>query len=723
MAYNFRVRTTAVILLACLSLFGGRALAAQGSVNYQARIVHDDRSNISYVDGHIDLGSQSYEELIGQSYSFNWRSLPAQMLSTTSALPAIWADGEHTAQRLGEAFPRYDSPLLRHFIVGRVIADPGTLEAGDTFLDGQLEIGSTEISEDAFEIIAAYRGSPLVVFGKLQQSNGHTVAGDFGVLDVHGELYQYFMDEIDYSPQQLAVMPSLPEFVPEQYVSFKAGTEQVPIKPVKDWLVFQARLPSGRPLNLVFDSGAEQMIIDDQVLQLDAGLHAQGNIKVGGALENENMQLYNGFSFEVGGVSFKNMPVIGTQLTTLGYGADMRIHGIVGNEILQLCQLDLDLDRGMMTLKPPGSGERPSGQELALTFIRDLPHVEAEVNASGPSLLLLDTGQRAPLSMNLDWVEEKQLTDSLKMNGFLGDVTGGFAPRYILEELDINLAGRDYPTKVVDAGYERSYEFSGRSVVGAIGFPMLSSHFGGITFDYSQQKIYLRNPGTNLNFTGNDEAWDPLTRFTYVASANGPDDGSKALAAGDADPFESIEQTDPRRPGLLRDGDRRKPRDERNEQDWVDKVKAVHDPLHLLRQGQYGDGPIEYWNDEDGNSNKDGGAARIRLQGENARTDQARPLTADPAQDSSNPALAGKLRMDDAVGPQQTPLEFRNLDFSTRLQVLRNVRSLFKYMQNTAWMIRSWNPGPADANSVPVLPRRSEFDYSQSALQFQQPSH
>jgi prepilin-type processing-associated H-X9-DG protein len=709
-------------MLACLFLCGGQALAAEGSVIYRARIVHDDRANISYVDGHIDLGSQSYEELIGQSYSFNWRSLPAQMLSTRSALPAVWSDGEHTAQRLGEAFPRYDSPLLRHFIVGRVIANPGTLKAGDSFLDGQLEIGSTETGEDSFEIIAAYRGSPLVVFGKLQQRAGHTVAGDFGVLDVHGELYQYFMDEIDYSPQQLAVLPSLPQFDPSEYVSFKAGTEQVPIKPVKDWLVFQASLPNGRPLNLVFDSGAEQMIIDDQVLQLDAGLHSQGNIKVGGALENENMQLYNGFSFEVGGVSFRNMPVIGTQLTTLGYGADLRIHGIVGNEILQLCRLDLDLDRGLMSLNPPGSGERPSGQELALTFIRDLPHVEADVNASGPSLLLLDTGQRAPLSMNLDWVEEKQLSDDLKMNGFLGDVTGGFAPRYILEELDINLAGRDYPTKIVDAGYERSYDFSGRSVVGAIGFPMLSSHFGGITFDYSQQKIYLRNPGTDLNFTGNDEAWDPLTRFSYLASADKPDDGSKALAAGDADPFESMEQSDPRRPSLLRDGDARKPRDERSAQAWVDKVKSVHDPLHLLRQGQYGDGPIEYWNDDEQENDKDAGSARIRLPGDSSSAGQDLLTPDSPEQDSSNPALAGKLRQDGTIGPTQTPLEFRNLDFATRLQVLRNVRIMFKYMQNTAWMLRSWKSAPGTEGASTELPRRSRFDYSQSPLEFEQPS-
>ena len=721
MSYNFEVRITAAILLSCLILAGGRAWGAEGSVTYRARIVHDDRANISYVDGHVDLNSNSYEELVGQSYAFNWRSMPAQMISTTSALPAIWANGSRTAQRLGEAFPRYDSPLLRHFIVSRVIADPTSLAAGQEYLGGQLQIGSTEFTDDSFEVIASFRGSPLVVFGKLQQSAGHSLAGDFGVLDVHGELYQYFIDEIEYSPQQLASLPNLPEFDPQQYVSFSDGSVQVPIKPVKDWLVFQARLPNGRPLNLVFDSGAEQMIVDDMVLQLDAGLHAQGNIKVGGALENENMQLYDGFSFDVGGVSFRNMPVIGTQLTTLGYGADMRIHGIVGNEILQLCRLDLDMERGLMTLNPPGSGSPPGGQELALTFIRDLPHVEADVNDSGPSLLLLDTGQRAPLSMNLDWVEERKLSDDLKMNGFLGDVTGGFAPRYILEELDINLAGRDYPTRVVDAGYERSYDYRGQQVIGAIGFPMLSSHFGGITFDYSQRKIYLRNPGNDLNFTGNEEAWDPLTRFTYIASADAALDDSNNLAAGDADPFDSMEQSDPRRPNLLRDGDKRKPRDERSEQDWVDRVKAVHDPLHLLRQGQYGDGPIRYWDEDEAEEDTSQPGGRIRLQRDGAGDGDSLPAEQLQSQlNLTNPALAGQLRENPAGARQD--LQFRNLDFSTRLQILRNVRSLFKYMQNTAWMLRSWQAGPAADASAQSRPRRSEFDYSQSPLQFVQPA-
>ncbi len=701
---------------------GGRCWAAEGSVSYRARVVHDERQNISYVDGRVDLASNAYEEIVGQSYTFSWRSMPAQMISTRSAMPSIWSTGSRSAQKLGDAFPRFDSPLLRHFVVGRVIADPMAIEAGQTFLGDQLKIDSVEFDEDSFEIIAMFRGSPLVVFGKLQQDAGHTLAGDFGVLDAAGELYQYFIDEISYSPQQLASLPVLPEFDPQQYVQFRDGSQQVPIKPVKDWLVFQASLPNGRPLNLVFDSGAEQMIIDDLVLQLDAGLHPEGNVKVGGALENENMQIYGGFGFEVGGVSFRNMPVIGTQLTSLGYGADMRIHGIVGNEILQLCRLDLDLDKGLMTLNPPGQGARPSGQELALTFIRDLPHVEAEVNDSGPSLLLLDTGQRAPLSMNLDWVEERKLADDLKMNGFLGDVTGGFAPRYILEELDINFAGQDYPARVVDAGYDRSYAFRGQQVIGAIGFPMLSQHFGGITFDYSQRKVYLRNPGMDLNFTGSEAAWDFESRFTYLADAAPVSDDSRALAAGDADPFTSIEDVDSRRPDLLRDGDKRKPRDERDPQDWVDRVKAVHDPLNLLRSGQYERGPVRYWDDEDADeSDETASQARIRLQPEKRQSLESPPAGEGLTRpDLTNPALAAQLRAGETIGPQQTPLEYRNIDFATRLQVLRNVRILFKYMQNTAYMVRSWYPHRVDSNGQPRLPERSEFDFSQNKLEFEQ---
>lgn len=699
--YNKLVRITAAILLGCVLIFAGRSWADSGSVTYRARVVHDERQNISYVDGRVDLGSNAYEELVGQSYSFNWHSMPAQMVSTESAMPSVWSDGKRTAQRLADAFPRFDSPLLRHFIVSRVIGQLDSLEAGQKFLGDTLQIDSMEKGEGSFELIALFRGSPLVVFGKTREQDGHTLAGDFGVLDAAGELYQYFIDEISYSPQQLASLPSLPQFDPAQYVQFNDGSQQVPIKPVKDWLVFQARLPNGRPLNLVFDSGAEQMIVDELVLQLDAGLHPQGSVKVGGALEQDSMQLYNGFGFDVGGVSFRNMPVIGSQLTSLGYGADMRIHGIVGNEMLQLCRLDLDLKQGLMTLNPPGEGARPSGQELALTFIRDLPHVEADVNNSGPSLLLLDTGQRAPLSMNLDWVEQRQLADSLKMNGFLGDVTGGFAPRYILEELDINFAGQDYPARVVDAGYERSYDYRGRPVIGAIGFPMISQHFGGITFDYSQRKVYLRNPGTDLNFTGSEAAWDFESRYTYLADGNMAD--GLDLAAGDAEPVSSLDEIDPRRPELLRDGDKRKPRDERNAEDWVEKVKSVHDPLNLLRSGQYSQGPTRYW-DENNSAEDAADKAKIRL-------DRNQP----PQLTDANPALAGQ---GDGVNPLQTPIEFRNIDFSTRLQVLRSVRNLYKYMQNTAYMVSHWYPQHTDEGGNGDLPERSEFDYSQDRLKF-----
>jgi hypothetical protein len=326
------------------------------------------------------------------------------------------------------------------------------------------------------------------------------------VLGPGGELYQYLLDEVQLGEAQPIALPT---FDPQQYVAFPAGdSTPVATRPIKDWLIFQAELPTGRKLNLLFDSGADTMIVDDMVLRLDAGLDPVGETLVDSGIGSGMMKLYQGFGFKVGGVEFKNLPVMGGTLTSVtAGGGGVRIHGIVGNEILQLCQLDLDLAGGTLRLRRPDSPEPGGTQKLPLTFIQQLPHIYANVADKGPALLLLDTGQRTPLSLNLDYLDEHKMADSLVMDGFLGGIKGGLLPRYMLEKVQVGIGNESYTEKTVDATPISTFEYEGIPVAGAVGFSMLARHFGGLTFDYRRRALYLRDPGENLLFTGRPEAW------------------------------------------------------------------------------------------------------------------------------------------------------------------------------------------------------------------------
>src|SRR5439155_15473963 len=92
------------------------------------------------------------------------------------------------------------------------------------------------------------------------------------------------------------------------------------------------------------------------------------------------------FAFRVGGVEFKHLPVMGAQLTSVTMGGDIRIHGIVGGEMLQLCQLELNLAGGTLRLLRPDAPAPSGGQRVPLTFIQQLPHIEASVFAPTSSL-------------------------------------------------------------------------------------------------------------------------------------------------------------------------------------------------------------------------------------------------------------------------------------------------------------------------------------------------
>jgi len=580
------------VLAAVAVLLSATAVhAAAGSLEYRARVVHNNRTQLSFVTGTVDLDSGDFNERVDQSYLLDWRTIPGDLEPTRPMLPAIWRSGGQTAQQLGGGLPQYNSPLLRHFIVSRIINATEDLAEGEEYLSGQLVVETADYGPRSFEIVAAFRGLPLVIVGRHRTERGIRLAEDLAVLGPSSELYQYFFESIEYSQRPPQQEPQLPKFDPARYVSFPAGGAQpVAIRPVKDWLVFQAQLPNGRPLNLILDSGAGTMVLDELVLKVDALLEPVGKLRVAGAFESDDMNLYEGFSFEVGGVRFDNLQVAGTQLTALGLGADMRIHGIVGGELLQLCQLDIDLDDGLMSLAPPNTGAATSGTQLPLTFIRDIPHIEAQVQDTGQALLMLDTGQRSALSVNLDWLDHYQLGDELKLNGFLGDISGGLQPRYIIENLDLSLAGRTYRESAADAGLASTFSFNGVPVVGAIGFPLLARHYGGMTFDYSNRLLYLREPADERTFAGRPDAWEiptyPVSPFDLERSGVPPED----IRSDQLEDYEyavalvTDRQDQDRRPQLLYDRDPLSD-DPRSGYSWAKKDDET-DALDLVRTMQ-----------------------------------------------------------------------------------------------------------------------------------------
>jgi len=553
--------------LAAILLMAGPARAAVGSITYTARVVHHNRQYVSVVNGTIDLASGDFAEVVQDSQALDWKRLPGGVVPAHAVLPDIWEVGAVSCQQLDGALPQFGSPLLRHFVVGHVLGGAEGIQKGSTYLSGQLVVQSADVAAERLEIVASFNGAALVITGKREQVDGRWLTRELAVLGPQSELYHYFVDSVSWSPEPPAVKPALPRFDPADYVTFPGGGAQpVAVRPVKDWLVFQAQLPNGRPLNLVFDSGAETMILDDLVLKVDAQLKPAGEATVAGAFGSRSMQLYQGFSFEVGGVRFHDLPVFGTPLTTLGYGANMRIHGIVGNEILQLCRLDIDLKAGQLRLMPAGGGQPPPGTAVPLTFINELPHIEAQVQQSGKALLLLDTGQRTALSVNLDYLDSHALGDGLVMDGFLGDITGGLMPRYKVETLDLSLAGVTCHERTVDAAMDGTYNYEGVPVAGSIGFPLLASHFGGMTFDYSRQTLYLRDPGQGLVFSGNPGAWDnPPAQLSWQLASAAPSENGEA---GESAPASSPEAA----------------RQRRSAYSWADKPVNLSDPLGLVRK-------------------------------------------------------------------------------------------------------------------------------------------
>jgi hypothetical protein len=212
-------------------------------------VVHNDRQYISIVTGSVDFAAQAAQEQVEESYLLDWKRLPGGLVSTHPMLPAVWQVGQRTAHRFGTSLPHYENPRLRHFIVSEVIGGPQSIQPGMQFMSDQLVVNTATYDPEGFEIVAQFRGAPLVIVGSGKRMDaGYYELADMVVLGPQHELYQYFFDNISYSAQAMPAPPQLPGFNYSDFVSFPAqGSQPVAIRPVKDWLVFQARLARWPP--------------------------------------------------------------------------------------------------------------------------------------------------------------------------------------------------------------------------------------------------------------------------------------------------------------------------------------------------------------------------------------------------------------------------------------------------------------------------------------------
>jgi tetratricopeptide (TPR) repeat protein len=263
-------------------------------------------------------------------------------------------------------------------------------------------------------------------------------------------------------------------------------------------LLLAVSINGGRPLRLVFDTGAAGIVISPRPaaeLRLeylgDAGLHG-----VGQSVVKTRKMLAD--SLRIGDLSLRNCVVDVADCALADH-----IDGAIGSNLFQQFIVRLDARRGILELLPYPD-EAPQGQSQehlwagrdrivprgmeSLTPVCQAGHlllVSAKLDADGPAYLILDTGatfSSVSRPISAPFAEPPEFEVSGPGGGLV--IARGAGP------IQIRVAGRDLTDRnAVTLDFARLSNMHGLEISGLIGYPMVSHC--ALTLEYRDGLIGL----------------------------------------------------------------------------------------------------------------------------------------------------------------------------------------------------------------------------------------
>jgi predicted aspartyl protease len=214
-------------------------------------------------------------------------------------------------------------------------------------------------------------------------------------------------------------------------IQFNNGTSTtIPFKIASNLIIMKARVNGSAPADFIFDTGAGSTVIDSEFGEA-VGLKKSGNVTSNGAAGRATAGVLKGASVELGDLKATRLTIYSLPLGDISTAFDVRIKGIIGNDIIGRVVADIDYENGRLRLVErfafrPG----PTAERVPITIFDNIPFVRSAVTPLGAkgaksisALLELDTGSTGALLLNSPFVKKNALIDTLRVS--LDHATGG----------------------------------------------------------------------------------------------------------------------------------------------------------------------------------------------------------------------------------------------------------------------------------------------------------
>ncbi len=245
---------------------------------------------------------------------------------------------------------------------------------------------------------------------------------------------------------------------------------------------------SGHTYKFLIDSGSQGNVLDPRVAA-ELGLHPEGTLEIRGAERTPSLGVVETPPMQVGGVELPSRIATVLDLSKILRGPAV-IDGVLGYPFFAAAELRFDPDGNELTIAKPGV-LTPLGEKLDVDTDRELAEVEATIDGSAKTRLLVDTGNSNELLLFQSFINAHQGLIMFAGNRAVENRgAGGSAPAVMAMVDMLEIGHQRLYNRYTDVILATAGAFADRNDGGNVGYGVLRNFV--TTFDLAQHSLFLQ---------------------------------------------------------------------------------------------------------------------------------------------------------------------------------------------------------------------------------------
>ncbi len=262
---------------------------------------------------------------------------------------------------------------------------------------------------------------------------------------------------------------------------------RVPLE-IHNGLPFVKVTISGHTYQFLIDSGSQGNVLDPRV-STELGLHPEGTLEIRGAERTPSLGVVETPPMVVGGIQLPSRIASVLDLSKILRGP-YAIDGVLGYPFFAAAELRFDPDSSELTIAKPGLLP-PLGEKLDVDTDRELAEVEATIDGTAKTRLLVDTGNSNELLLFQSFINAHQGLIMFAGNPSVSNRGAGGSAPAVTAMVDVLEIGKQrLYNRYTDVILASAGAFADRNDGGNVGYGVLHNFI--VTFDLADHTIYLQ---------------------------------------------------------------------------------------------------------------------------------------------------------------------------------------------------------------------------------------